>query len=96
MARTARVAGAINRYFESLFDTEADAIKTRDIRDLLWKLKGKKKPRTINQPRRILYAIFNLGINNDLISNKPVKKSLYFQSTTPQNISRQKKISLKY
>lgn len=81
----------INRYFKPLFNIEADAIKSTDIRDLLWELKGKKKPRTINELRRILYAIFNLGINNELISNNPVKKIPLFPiDDTPKYIPPEK------
>ncbi len=71
-----QVRWKINRYFKSLFDIDADAINSTDIRDLLWELKGKLKPRSINELRTIAYAIFNHGINSDppLVSNNPVRK----------------------
>lgn len=69
-----QVRWKINRYCKPLFDREGDTIRPKDIQDLLSELKDSKKPRTINELRKILNAIFNLAINNDPLSNNPVKK----------------------
>ncbi len=70
-----QVRWKINRYFKRLFPLEADTIRpVEDIQELLSELKDKKKPRTINELRKILNAIFNLGIKNDRITKNPIKK----------------------
>ncbi len=69
-----QVRWKINRYCKPLFDLEGDTIRPQDIQDLLSELKNNKKPRTVNELRKMLNAIFNLAINNDRISSNPVKK----------------------
>jgi integrase len=70
-----QVRWKINRYFKPLFYLEADTIRpVEDIQELLAKLKDSKKPWTLNELRKILNAIFNLGIKNDRITKNPVKK----------------------
>lgn len=69
-----QVRWKINRYCNPLFDLVGDTIRPQDIQDLLSELKNSKKPRTVNELRKILNAIFNLAINNDRMSTNPVKK----------------------
>lgn len=73
----------INKYCKPLFEREGDTITPKDIQDLLSGLKGRKKPRTINELRKILNAIFNLAINNDHLSTNPVKKVPAFPVDEP-------------
>lgn len=83
----------INRYFKPLFDTEADAIGSKDIQDILWELKGKLKPRSINELRTIAHAIFSLGMKSDppLVSNNPAKNVPRFPiDDTPKYIPPEK------
>lgn len=63
----------INKYFKPLFDLEVDAITSADIQTILSQLRATKKPRTLNELRRILNAIFNLGVRNELITRNPIK-----------------------
>lgn len=70
-----QVRWKINRYFKPFFDLEADKIRpVEDIQELLSKLKASKKPWTLNELRKILNAIFNLGIRNNKMSTNPIRK----------------------
>lgn len=63
----------LNRYFKPLFNLEADSITNGEIQKILLNLKTKKKPATLNEYRKIVNAIFNLGIKNNLIATNPIK-----------------------
>jgi len=68
-----QVRWKVNRYFKSLFNLEADSITSGEIQKILLNLKTKKKSATLNEYRKIVNAIFNLGIKNNLIVNNPIK-----------------------
>ena len=68
-----QVRWKLNRYFKTLFELEADSITAQAIQRILLDLNGKKKPATLNEYRKILNAIFNLAIKNNLISDNPIK-----------------------
>jgi integrase len=63
----------LNRYFKPLFNLEAASITSGEIQKILLNLKTKKKPATLNEYRKIVNAIFNLGIKNNLIVTNPIK-----------------------
>ena len=77
----------LNRYFKSLFNLDSDSITAGTIQRILLDLNGKKKPATLNEYRKILNAIFNLGMRNNLITDNPIKYLPPFpQDDTPKYI----------
>jgi integrase len=72
-AWASQVHWKLNRYFKPLFDLDADTTTAGAIQRILLNLNGQKKPATLNEYRKILNAIFNLGIRNNLINDNPIK-----------------------
>src|SRR5437867_6462268 len=86
-AWASQVHWKLNRYFRSIFDLETDSVTAGVIQRILLDLNRKKKPATLNEYRKILNAIFNLGIKNNLITDNPIKYLPPFpQDDTPKYI----------
>jgi len=82
-----QVQWKLNRYFNALFNVDADSITAGKIQRILLDLNSKKKPTTLNEYRKILNAIFNLGIRNNLITDNPIRHLQPFpEDDTPKYI----------
>ena len=78
-----QVFWTVNRYFKPLFNLEADSITSGQIQKILLDLKAEKKPATLNEYRKIVNAIFNLGIRNNRIVTNPIKSLPPFPQDDP-------------